>query len=58
MRKIQRRKVKIKAETLRHLSSQEGRGGEVRGGVVVYTATNDEACSGPCCTQVTVSWCA
>jgi hypothetical protein len=30
----------------------------VNGGITTYTTTADEACSGPCCGKVTVSWCA
>lgn len=42
------RKLALRGEQLRRLERVAG---------AAYTATDDEACSGPCCTKVSVSWC-
>jgi len=51
--KRSKRKLELRAEHVRRIDPTQ-----VSGGVMAYTTTGDEACSGPCCTKVTVSWCA
>lgn len=48
------RKLALRREEVRRIDP----GPDVAGGITPYTTTADEACSGPCCTKVTVSWCA
>lgn len=52
MKRRTSRRLTLRREEIRRIEPAE-----VAGGQQIYTTTGDEACSGPCCGKVTVSYC-
>lgn len=46
------KKLTLRREKIRTIKPEQATGGQQ-----IYTTTGDEACSGPCCGKVTVSYC-